>query len=194
MTSRRLVGGLVAAGLIAASAAGCGTDDSGVVGRDPQPATSFAFSVPPVTHHWNPDVSHCPTLDGPPGGLTGAGTRVRGTNSKNGSLLYCHWGPSDETAAAADLQLSTSKRQEAADAAWKIAGAPSPANSPLPGVGEQAFVGPDTGNQFHVTVRSGNAILDITLKGAADNPAVLTDLRSAAAKIATDMLGVLVPA
>jgi hypothetical protein len=189
----RLVGCLVAA-LLAAFVAGCGKDQPDAVSRTPQPATSFPFSVPPVTHHWNPDVSACLTLTGSAGGLTGPGTLVRGSHSKNQSLLYCHWGPDDETAPAAELQLSTSKRQEASDAAWKILGAPERDNTPLPNVGEQAFVGPDTGKQFHVIVRSGNATLDITLKGAKNDAAALTSLHDAAPDIANGMVSCLVPA
>ncbi|GAB1690983.1 hypothetical protein [Krasilnikovia sp. M28-CT-15] len=193
----RLLGGLGVAVVLATAMAGCTKDQPGGVAPPPQPTTSFAFPVPPVTHRWQPDGLVCPTLSGSAaqgGGLTGPGKRVRGTDSRNGSLLYCQWGPDDETAGSAELQVSTSKRQESADAAWKVVAAPGLFDNPLPGVGEQAFVGPDTGNQFHVIVRSGNAILDITLKAVTSDAAALKALHDAAPGIATEMLGVLVPA
>jgi hypothetical protein len=191
--TNRLAGCLVVA-LLAAFVAGCGRDRPDAATETPQPATSFPFPVPPVTHHWNPDVAACPTLTGSAAGLTGPGTRVRGAHSKNGSLLYCHWGPNDETALAANLQVSTAKRQEASDAEWKILGTPNPLNTPLPNVGEQAYVGPDTGNEVHVTIRSGNAVLIITLIAAKNAIAGLKRLHEVAPEIANEMLSVLVPA
>jgi hypothetical protein len=194
----RLGRGLAAAGLLAAAMAGCHDGQPGSTAQAPQPTTSFAFPVPPVTHTWKPDGLTCPTLKGQGAqarGLAGPGTRVRGNDSKNGGLLYCHWGPDDESAPAADLQISTAKRQEAADAAWQAIAGPGLFGDPLPGVGEQAFLGPDTGNQFIVIVRSGNVMLSITLKAPEVDSAVrLQSLHDATVSIATDMLTALVPA
>ena len=92
---------------------------------------------------------------------------------------------------SAELQLSTTKTQEAADAAWQLTGRLF--DNPLPGVGEQAFTSSDIGdNIVHIEVRSGNAILSITLTAKKDG--TTEPLRAGAAALATDMLGSLVPA
>jgi hypothetical protein len=199
----RLLRGLVVAGLVGPAVAAC----SDVVAKAPVmspapevsvslpfPRVSVSVSVPPATHRWKPDDLTCPVLNSPAAkrnGLSGPGTRVRGTNSKGGNVLSCRWGPEDETAVSATVDIDTAKGQEAADAGWKIEAGLY--KTLLPGVGEQAFISPDIGdNRVAVLVRSGNAMLVIDLI-AAKNTAT-APLRTDAAAIAAEMLGSLVPA
>ena len=193
---------LFLAGALAATLAACG-DDPPTTPYTPAPRVSVSLPfplpsgtlpVPPATHRWKPDGLTCPAISTPAAqetGLNGPGRKVRGTDVGGGNTIWCRWGPDDRSAVAAELQLSTSKTQEAADAAWQIVGRLF--TNPLPGVGEQAFISSDIGDDMvRVQVRSGNAILSITLTAKKD--AATDPLRSGAAALANDMLGSLVPA
>ena len=189
---------------LAAVLAGCDNTVPDTTGLSPFPSAPSAapqpsLSVPPATHTWKSDGLTCPTLSGPEAqasGLSGAGQRVRGTDSEgSGNLLFCHWGPDDGTAPSADLELSTTREPGASDGGWQLLGRLF--TTPLPGVGEQAFISPDLGSgfgEFKVTVRSGNAILSITLQTKKGDTASTGRLRGNAAAISAEMLSSLVPA
>jgi hypothetical protein len=197
----RLLAGVATAGVLAAALAAC-SDDSPRTPYTPAPRVSVSLpfplpsgtlSAPPASHKWKPDGLTCPTISSPAAqatGLTGPGAKVRGTDVGGGNTIFCRWGPEDESTVSAELQLNTAATQEIADAAWQING--QLFKNPLPGVGEQAFISSDIGdNHVNVEVRSGNAILSITLaaaKGGDTEP-----LREAAAPLANDMLSSLVP-
>jgi hypothetical protein len=153
--------------------------------------------VPPATHKWKTDGLTCPRLTDPAAaavGVSGVGKVTDSTDVTTvGNSIDCRWGPGDGTATTVTLHLNTSTSQAAADEEWQILSAAVP--EPLDGVGEQAFMSASTGSdETQVAVRSGNANLDIRLISKTGDAEAAGALRDAAAAIATDMLGALVPA
>ncbi|BFU42336.1 hypothetical protein [Krasilnikovia sp. MM14-A1004] len=204
MTARLILGALVA--VAAATMAGCAgpeipdvrTDlpSSGTSRPNPLPSV-LTRAVPPVTHKWRTSGLSCPHLTDSAAsalGIRGVGRVTESTDVKTvGNSIDCRWGPGDGTASTVSLHLSTSTSQAGADAEWQILSAALPV--PLNGVGEQAFISADTGSDsMQAAVRSGNANLDIRLTAKKGDAKGKGALRDAAAAIAADMLGSLVPA
>jgi hypothetical protein len=192
--------------MIALAVAGCSSPEVPGVDTDlPSSGASHSLALPSVTtrpvpaasHKWKTDRLTCPRLtDSAAGalGIGGAGKVTDATDVKTvGNSIDCRWGPGDGTATTVSLHLNTSTSQAAADAEWQILSAALP--DPLNGVGEQAYMAADTGSdETQVVVRSGNANLDIRLTAEKGDAKGMDALRDAAAAIAVDMLGVLVPA
>ncbi|GAB1694461.1 hypothetical protein [Krasilnikovia sp. M28-CT-15] len=204
MIARLLLSCLAA--FTAATAAGCAGPDVPDVRTDlpssgpsrPGPLPSAVTRpVPPATHKWATKGLSCPQLTDPAVGalgINGAGKVTDSTDVKTvGNSIDCQWGPGDGTASTISLHLSTSTLQAAADAQWQILSATLP--TPLNGVGEQAYISADTGSDsMRIAVRSGNVNLDIQLAARKGDAKSKRALRDAAATIATEMLGSLVPA